>query len=125
MLGMTYFEEERMSLCLSYWTTNGKFLNIYNRTIATCSIQSLVCKNSPSDPSLSNYLLAPYQGFFFFCFFSFAGRGVGAICELKPKKNRVISLAMWDPTTPTCPDLKGVKILHVTAFGRPVRKKSH
>ena len=29
-----------------------------------------------------------------FCFFSFAGRGVGAICELKPKKNRVISLAM-------------------------------
>ena len=32
--------------------------------------------------------------FFFSVFFSFAGRGVGAICELKPKKNRVISLAM-------------------------------
>ena len=96
MLGMTYFEEERMSLCLSYWTTNERFLNIYNRTIATCSIQSLGYKNCSSDPSLSNYLLAPYQGsnFFFLFFFSFAGRGVGAICELKPKKNRVISLAM-------------------------------
>ena len=70
MLGMTYFEEERMSLCLSYWTTNGRFLNIYNRTIATFSIQSLVCKNCPSDPSLSNYLLAPYQGSNFFSVFS-------------------------------------------------------
>lgn len=77
MLGMTYFEEERMSLGLSYWTTNGRFLNIYNRTIATCSIQSLVYKNCPSDPSLSNYLLAPYQGSnFFFLFFSLL-RGEG------------------------------------------------
>ena len=77
MLGMTYFEEERMSLCLSYWTTNGRFLNIYNRTIATCSIQSLACKNCPSDPSLSNYLLAPYQGSNPFLFFLFCGAGGG------------------------------------------------
>lgn len=41
------------------------------------------------------------------------------MCELKPKKNRVGDVGCWT----TCPDLRGVKILHVIAFGRPVRKK--
>lgn len=95
MLGMTYCKEEGMSLSLSYWTTNRSFLNIFNCTIIRLSLpfqfNHWLVETSRLTPPFLIISLPHTEAFFllYVFFFFLGGSGVGAMYELKPKKNRV------------------------------------
>lgn len=84
--------------CLSAYLT-GRRMEGFSISIIALSLPvqfnhwfTKTARLTPPFPIIS--LLHTKALIFFSVFFSFAGRGVGAICELKPKKNRVMSLAM-------------------------------
>ena len=83
--------------CLSAYLT-GRRMEGFSKSIIALSLpvqfNHWFAKTARLTPPFPIISLLHTKALIFFCFFSFAGRGVGAICELKPKKNRVISLAM-------------------------------